>query len=156
VLEPGRVTGAGGGDRTLIELIDPAVKRAFWQLVVAFLAYAIWRARRLGRPVAEPQPVAVAGSELVAAVGNLLDRTGSTDHAAALLRADLRRFLANHLGVPADTPPEVFAAVAAERTGVDPQALEWALGSQPVGDDAGLLALADTIDRIREEVLAHA
>ena len=156
VLEPGPVAGAGGGDRGLIDLIDPSVKRAFWQLVIAFLAYAVWRARRLGRPVSEPQPVAVAGSELVAAVGNLLDRTGSTDHAAALLRADLRRFLADHLGVPADTPPEVVAAVAADRTGVDPQALQWALGPQPVGDDAGLVALADTIDRIREEVLAHA
>jgi hypothetical protein len=154
VLEPGPV--AGGGDRGLIDLIDPPVKRAFWQGVVAFLAYALWRARRLGRPVPEPQPVAVAGSEIVAAVGNLLDRTGSTDHAAALLRADLRRFLGDHLGVPTDTPPDVLATVAAERTGVDQQALEWALGPHPVGDDAGLVALADTIDRIREEVLAHA
>jgi hypothetical protein len=30
-----------------------------------------------------------------------------------------------------------------------------ALGAAPVADDAGLLGLADTIDRIREEVLAH-
>jgi hypothetical protein len=154
VLEPGPV-GGSGGQRDLLDLIGAGVKRAFWQLVVAFVAFALWRARRLGRPVPEPQPVAVAGSELVAAVGNLLDRTRSSDHAAELLRADLRRFLADHLGLPADTPAPVLATVAAERTGVDPHALAWAVGPQPVTGDADLVALAHTIDRIREEVLAH-
>jgi hypothetical protein len=122
---------------------------------VAFVIYALWRARRLGRPVAEPQPVAVAGSELVAATGNLLDRTESTAYAGELLRADLRRFLADHLGLPADSAPYVLATVAAERSRADPAALHRALGPEPVTDDAGLVTLAHTIDRIREEVLAH-
>lgn len=154
VLEPGALAG-GGGDRTLIDLIPAGVERAIWQLAIAAALYALWRARRLGRPVAEPQPVAVAGSELVAAVGNLLDRTRSPAHAADLLRADLRRFLADHLGVPPASPPEVLAAVAADRTGVDQGRLLWALGPTPITDDAGLVDLAHTIDRIREEVLAH-
>ena len=67
----------GGGERTLVDLVSAGVTRALAQLALAFAVYALWRARRLGRPVAEPQPVAVAGSELVAAVGNLLDRTRS-------------------------------------------------------------------------------
>ena len=154
VLEPGALAGAGG-ERSLADLIPSGVKRAIVQLAIAFTVYALWRARRLGRPVAEPQPVAVAGSELVAAVGNLLDRTRTPDHAAALLRADLRRFLADHLGVPADSSPDVLATVAAERTGADEASLRWALGPAPVTDDAGLVALANTIDRIRTEVLAH-
>jgi hypothetical protein len=135
--------------------VPDGVKRAILQLAVAFAIFAVWRARRLGRPVPEPQPVAVAGSELVAAVGNLLDRTRSPVHAAELLRADLRRFLADHLGLPADSPPEVLATVAADRTGVDEARLLWALGPQPITDDAGLVTLARTIDSIREEVLAH-
>jgi hypothetical protein len=154
VLEPRALPG-GGGQRTLADLVPVGVTRAILQLALAFAIYALWRARRLGRPVAEPQPVAVAGSELVAAVGNLLDRTRSPAHAGELLRADLRRFLADHLGVPAGSPPEVLAAVAAERTGLDDAGLRWALGSAPVTDDAGLAALAHTIDRIRTEVLAH-
>jgi hypothetical protein len=154
VLEPGPVAG-GGGQRSLADLIPPGVARALLQLVIAFVIYALWRARRLGRPVAEPQPVAVAGSELVAATGNLLDRTESTAYAGELLRADLRRFLADHLGMPADSAPHVLAAVAAERTGADPAALHRALGPEPVTDDAELVTLAHTIDRIREEVLAH-
>ena len=86
------------------------------QLGIAFLLYAAWRARRLGRPVTEPRPPALAGSELVAAVGTLLDRSGNPGHAADLLRADLRRFLGEHLGVPPDTDAEVLARIAAERT----------------------------------------
>lgn len=154
VLEPGAVAG-GGGQRSLADLIPRGVVRALLQLVVAFAVYALWRARRLGRPVTEPQPVAVAGSELVAATGNLFDRTRSTAHAGVLLRTDLRRFLADHLGLPADSAPQVLATVAAERTGVDPAALQRALGPEPVTDDAELVTLAHTIDRIREEVLAH-
>jgi Domain of unknown function (DUF4350) len=155
VLEPGPLAGSSTGRRSLRELIPAGVWRAMLQLGVAFVVYAVWRSRRLGRPVPEPAPSPIAGSELVAAVGTLLDRSGSPGHAAELLRRDLRRFLGEHLGVPRDTPADVLAAVAAERTGVDQAALQTALGGPPVTDDQELAALAATIDRIREEVLAH-
>ena len=156
VLEPGSLAGsAGAGDDRPRDLIPDGVNRALLQLTVAFVLFAAWRARRLGRPVAETQPVAVAGSELVSAVGNLLDRTRSPGHAARLLREDLHRFLADHLGLPATSPPEVVVSVAVDRTGVDEASLRWALGPTPITDDAGLVALARTIDRIRTEVLAH-
>ena len=99
--------------------------------------------------------MAVAGSELVAAVGNLLDRSRSPQHAAALLQADLRRFLADRLGVPAGAGVDVLVAVAAERTSLDEAELRQALAPEPVTSDAALADLARTIDRIREEVLAH-
>jgi hypothetical protein len=148
------LSGGGSGSRTLTDLIPPGVKRGLWQLAVAFALYAAWRAYRLGRPVTEPQPVALAGSELVAAVGTLLDRTRSPAHAAAVLRADLHRFLADHLGLPPDTTPDVVARLAVERTGLDEATLERAL-YEPVSDDDGLVRLASTIDRIRLEVLTH-
>jgi hypothetical protein len=153
LVRPGPISGSG--DDTLLDLISPGVRRALAQLAIAFLVYALWRSRRLGAPVAEPQPVAVAGSELVAAVGSLLDRSGSPQHAADLLRADLRRFLGDRLGVPADSPPHVLASVAAERAGADEARVAWALGPSPVPDDAQLVALAQTIDEIRQEVLSH-
>jgi uncharacterized protein DUF4350 len=153
LVRPGPVSGSG--DDTLLDLISPNVRRALAQLAIAFLVYALWRSRRLGAPVAEPQPVAVAGSELVAAVGSLLDRSGSPEHAADLLRTDLCRFLGDRLGVPADSSPQVLAAVAAERTGADEARVAWALGSSPPADDAQLVALAQTIDEIRQEVLSH-
>ncbi|HEX6425822.1 MAG TPA: DUF4350 domain-containing protein [Acidimicrobiales bacterium] len=154
VVAPGGPVG-GGRERSLSDLVPAGVLRAIAQLAVAFTVYALWRARRLGRPVPESQPVAVAGSDLVAAVGTLLDRTRTPAHAGELLRADLRRFLADRLGVPAAAPPDVMAAVAAQRIATDEARLHWALGGAPVSDDAGLADLAATIDRIREEVLTH-
>ncbi len=155
VLEPGPLAGTSTGRRTLSELIPAGVWRAILQLGVAFVIYAAWRSRRLGRPVPEPAPSPIAGSELVAAVGTLLDRSRSPGHAAELLRRDLRRFLGDHLGVPPDAPADVVATVAAERTGATEADLRAALGGAPVTDDQDLAALAATIDRIRQEVLAH-
>jgi hypothetical protein len=154
VLRPG--PPAGAGERTLLDLVAPNVWAFLAQLAVAFVLLVLWRSRRLGAPVTEPQPVAVAGSELVAAVGSLLDRSGSPQHAAAVLVADLRRFLGDRLGVPADSPAEVMAAVAAERSGLDRDRVRGALAPGPVDNDAQLVALAQLIDSIREDALDHA
>ena len=60
---------------------------------MAALLLALWRARRLGRPVAEPVPVELAGSELTAAVGDLMARGHRREAAAAGLRDGVRRAL---------------------------------------------------------------
>lgn len=153
VLRPG--PAAGGGRQGLVDLVAPNVWAFLAQLAVAFLLLALWRSRRLGAPVAEPQPVAVAGSELVAAVGSLLDRSGSPDHAAEVLRTDLRRFLADRLGGPPDADADVLAAVAAERVGIDRSRVDRALGPRAVENDAQLVALARDVDAVRQEVLDH-
>ena len=108
----------GGGDAGLTDLIAPRVKLALWQLVVAFVLLALWRARRLGRPVPEPQPVQLPGSELVVAVGNLLQRARGRGQAAGLLTDDLRRSLAERLGLPPSAPADQVADAAAARTGI--------------------------------------
>ena len=66
-MTPGRRPGA----RASASWCRPACAWRSLQLVVAFVLYAWWRGRRLGQPVREPQPVQIAGSELVGAVGNL-------------------------------------------------------------------------------------
>lgn len=149
-------SAAGTGATSLRDLVSPRVKDGLWQLLIAFVLFALWRARRLGRPVTEPQPVQIAGSELVVAVGNLLHRGRRRDSAAAMLRSSLRRTLSERLGVPVDAPPDTFAAaVSAARTGVDPAAVASALGAVPPADDAALVQLAQSVESIRNEV-AHA
>jgi Domain of unknown function (DUF4350) len=143
----------GGGSRSLTDLIAPRVKLFGWQLVVAFVLLALWRARRLGRPVREPQPVQLEGSELVVAVGHLLQRARGRGQAAGLLSDDLRRLLAERLGLPASAPPEQVAEAAAARSGIPVERLRTALApTTPPRDEAELVALAYAVDAVRREV----
>ncbi|HZD74825.1 MAG TPA: DUF4350 domain-containing protein [Actinomycetota bacterium] len=142
----------GAGSRGLGDLIAPRVKLAFLQLGVAFLVLALWRARRLGRPVTEPTAVRIPGSELVVAVGHLLQRARHRGQAAALLAGDLRRTLTDRLGLPATAPPEQVADAVAARTGVDRARVLAALQPPAPRDEAELVALGQAIDTIRTEV----
>ena len=143
----------GAGDETLADLIAPGVKAALLQLAIAFLVYALWRARRLGRPIAEPQPVQIAGSELVEAVGGLLQQGRDPEQAAATLRQDLRRALEERLGLPRGCPPEVVADTVAVRTALDRRQVFLAVGGPPVTDERQLVELAREVEAVREEVL---
>jgi hypothetical protein len=143
----------GEGAASLGDLVAPRVRLALWQLAVAFLLLALWRARRLGRPVAEPQPVQIPGAELVAAVGNLLQRARGRGQAAGLLTDDLRRSLAERLGLPASAPADRVADTVAERTGIPRERVLHALTSTTPRDEAELVALGQAVDRIRREVI---
>ena len=151
VLEP---ADPGSGDKGLLDLVPRRLSAGLWQLVAAFGFIALWRARRLGRPVAEPQPVEIAGSELVVAVGNLLQHAGRRDAAAGMLQLQLRRDLAERLGLPFDSPPEQFASALAP-FGIDEADVLAALSPSALADDRALVALARSIDSLRREV-SHA
>jgi hypothetical protein len=144
---------AGGGDKTLADLVSDGVRRAGIQLGIAFLLYAAWRAVRLGRPVPETQPVEIAGSELVDAAGRLLERGRAAGPAAEVLRSRLRRTLGARVGVPTDAPTATLVASVAARTGIDPARIEAAIGHHPVASDDDLVAVTDAIARIHQEVL---
>jgi hypothetical protein len=144
----------GQGDRALVDLIPSRVTQAILQLLVAFVLYALWRGRRLGRPVTDPQPVPIAGSRLVDAVGKLHQRTGSTDRAATTLRGDLVRQLTLHYGLPAGAPSEAVAEVVAQRTGLDRDRVARTLSARTViADEEALVMIARELDSIRQEVL---
>ncbi|MDQ1402449.1 MAG: hypothetical protein QOG03_765 [Actinomycetota bacterium] len=140
------------GGKSLGQLIPSRLKRAFWQLVIAFGLFVLLRGRRLGRPVLEPQPVPLAGSEIVVAVGNLLQQAKQRDAAANLLRADLRRTLSDRLGLSPDAPDEVVADQAATRAGIDRQQVLDALRTDPLPGEPALVALAQSVASVRQEV----
>jgi Domain of unknown function (DUF4350) len=142
----------GGGGAGLGDLIAPRARLALWQLVVAFVLLALWRARRLGRPVAEPQPVQLPGAELVVAVGNLLQRAKGRGQAAGLLTDDLRRSLAERLGLPPSAPADQVADAAAALTGIPPERVLRTLTQTTPRDEAELVALSQAIDTVRREV----
>jgi hypothetical protein len=144
---------AGGGDKTLYELISDGVRRAGLQLGFAFVLYAAWRAIRFGRPVREGQAVEIAGSELVGATGRLLERGRSPGAAAEVLRDRLRRALRARLGVSAAASPDALAQVVAERAGVDLEQARVAVGDHPVTTEGELVVVARAVSSVHQEVL---
>ena len=154
VLEP---PGPGRGEASLGDLLDPRVRAALWQLAAAFTLVAAWRSRRLGRPVLEPTATRIPSSELVVAVGNLLQQARGRRRAAALLRADLRHTLTERLGLPAGAAIETIADAAAARTAgrLDTGAVRSALdGPAPPSED-DLVRLGRDVERIRAEALGE-
>lgn len=141
------------GTKNPLSLIPLPVRLAMAQLVGAFLVYAWWRSRRLGRPVREAMPVEVAGSELVEAVGGLLRRSGSAQRAARVLRGDLRRELSSRLGVPLDGDPTAMVDAISSRTGRDPDEVRSILCDSPVDTTSQLVALSRALDDLHSEVL---
>jgi hypothetical protein len=142
----------GGGRRSLRDLVSRRVKDGLWQLVIAFALFALWRARRLGRPVLEPQPVQIPGSELVVAVGNLLQSGKRRDAAARMLRSALGRTARDRLGTRPDAPPAEIAAAIASRTGRDAAVVASTLSDRPIADDDALVALAREVEELQSEV----
>jgi hypothetical protein len=140
-LDPGEPGG-------LTDVLPDGVLFALAQLAVAFVVYALHRARRLGTPVAEDPPVAVAGSELVRAVGSMRQRSGERASAAASLRRSARRQLVSRFGLPAESVPEAVAATVAARTGLDADRMRTALVDQPLADDDDLRALGTELDEL--------
>ena len=143
----------GGGEKSLADLVPTGVRLALAQLLVAFVVFALWRARRLGKPVGEVPPVQIAASELVVAVGNLLQKSGRPEAAAARMRADLHRELVGRLGASSSANAEVIADLASQRTGVDRDKVARALaGPAPTTPDA-LVAMAREVEEVRTAVL---
>lgn len=151
-LERGAPVIAGDGEETLTDLVPERVTFALVQLGLAFAVYVWFRARRAGRPVAEPLPTTLAGSELVDAVGRLLQQERDPERSAGLLRDDLRRGLARRFGLSPGADLEDLVA-AAERSGADPDRLRAVLAGPPVTDGDALTTLARDIDTTRREIL---
>ncbi len=143
----------GSGSEGLAELVGDNVKAALVQLGLAFATYTLWRARRLGRPVEEPQPVALEASELVVAVGRLLQEARHHDEAARLVGEDLRRRLAERLGLAPDAAAEQVAEVAAARSAIPAARILAALEPPPLRGADDLVAHVTHAHAVHEEVV---
>lgn len=156
-IDPVPSSGANAeGTQDPVAMLPLPVKLALAQLVGALMLLVWWRSRRLGPPVHEKMPVEIAGSELVEAVGDLLRRRGNPARAAATVRADTRRLLAERLGLGPEPSPVAMVEIVSARTGRPPDQVGPALygdPGRPTDDAASLVALVRTLDAIRQEVL---
>ncbi|MFF2953477.1 DUF4350 domain-containing protein [Kitasatospora sp. NPDC057965] len=147
---------AEGGRKSFQDFIPEGWTWAGYQLAVAVVLAALWRARRLGPVVSENLPVVVRASETTEGRARLYRRARARGRAADALRRAAAHRIAPALGVPpvagAPDPTALCAAVAdrlPERPAGDVRAL---LYGPPPTDDAALLRLADDLDALERQV----
>ncbi|MFG2002369.1 DUF4350 domain-containing protein [Spirillospora sp. NPDC048911] len=146
-----------GGDKSLGDLIPFGVNLFFFQLVIAVVLIALWRARRLGPVVAEALPVAVRSAEAVEGRARLYRAHHARDRAAAALRAGALERLVPLLGLPRGAAQDPAAAKEivtgiARRTNAGEAAIGAALYGPEPQDDAHLVWLTDVLDDLERQV----
>lgn len=146
---PAAGTGKGRG---LLSLLPGWVRPALLQLGVALVVLGLWRARRLGRVVAEPLPVVVRAAETVEGRGRLYQVTRSRDRAAQELRGASRDAAARHLALGTSPLPAAVVEASAAALARPPAEVENLLYGPEPADDAALVRLADALSRFDSEV----
>lgn len=140
------VADVGQGDETLIDLVPTWIWMALGLAAVGFVVFAVSRSVSVGAVLDEPLVTRRAGSELVAATGNLMQRAKHASRAGWLLQSQLHRDLCTELHIDLAAPlADLDRALGTDV--IEPLLL------RPVADDTQLLALASDIDRIRKDVL---
>ncbi|HCT79208.1 MAG TPA: hypothetical protein DGG94_14125 [Micromonosporaceae bacterium] len=155
---PDRGSGERASQAEAPSPFPPWLLPAALMILLATLALAFARGRRLGGPVTEPLPIEVKGAETAIGRGNLYRRAKARGAALETLRHEARRRIAVAIGLPPKVDRERLLAVLAERLGDDPALLADILyGPVPDSDQelhqrtTGLLLLVEQVTRGKKE-----
>ena len=129
------------------------------QIAIALVVFALVRARRFGKPLAERVPSPVPAGELVEAVGRLYRSSRASSFAGETLRrATLRRFRSRlgagpELGTRMDREAdEALSSTLAQLSGSDAGRIRRLLtGPGPAGDEE-LIALGQELEELRRRI----
>lgn len=153
LLPPAPPLSAAEEGASLVSLIPRQVKSAALALGLAVVVLALVRARRLGRVVPEPLPVVVRSAEAVEGTARLYRAAQARDSVAEALRASTRERLRRALSVPSEHRPEALVDAVAARSPQDAGQVGALLYGLAPSDDSALVALADALDALDQEVL---
>jgi hypothetical protein len=115
-------------------------------IVLAAVAFAAVRGRRLGKPVMEEPITPIPASELVRATSRLYRRGGSLGYAARVMRESTRARMGRRFGVEAGH--DVLPAIAANATGMPPDRVEDALAGPEPRTDEELIRLGSLLSEV--------
>ena len=140
----------GEGDKSLADLVPTGVRLALGQLLVAFVVFALWRARRLGKPVAEVPPVRDRGLRARRCRRQSAAEVGQAPKPAAeRLRADLHRELVGRLGVsPSATLTSSRTSRRSAPVSIGTRSRQPLAGPAPTTPEA-LVAVAREVEEVR-------
>ena len=152
----GPPTPPGSAAPSVWALLPDAARVIAVGALLAAIAFAIARARRLGRPVEETLPTPIPASGLVEASAGLYRRARTAAYCGRVARTSARVRLARAVGAARDAPPEVLAADVSRASGVpEARVLAALAGAEPASDD-DLLRLIGELNRIASRAGARA
>jgi hypothetical protein len=134
--------------RGLFHLLPARLLWATLQLFIAVVVVALWRGRRLGRPVVEPLPVVVRAAETVEGRARLMHAAKARGTAARALRSAALRRLGRGLRLGADEDPDSVIGLVAERTRTSATEVRAVLYGGEPADDAALVRLAQELPKL--------
>ena len=140
------------GQSDFSSLLPPWIGIVVAQLVVAVLAAALWRGRRLGPVVTEQLPVRVRAAETTEGRARMYRRRRARDRAAGHLRAACVARLTGPLGLPVASSRDTVVAQVAARSGWSAPDVAGLLYGAAPRDDAGLVRLASDLDTLERQV----
>lgn len=149
---PQRVEGHTSEPGSLMDLIPDNVTWMVWQLWLVVILVALWKGRRIGPLVAEELPVVVRASETVEGRGRLYRSRRARDRAAEALRTATLQRLVPRLGLGPNAAPPAVVLTVAQRSGADPDFVQYHLFGPPPATDSDLLHLARALDDIERQV----
>jgi hypothetical protein len=113
-------------------------------VILAAVAFALVRARRLGRPVLEEPVVPIPASELVRATARMYRRARTAAYCGRILRDATAARFARRLGGAGRT--EDLARILARTSGVTEQRVEELLGGPDTQTDEDLIHLGRELE----------
>lgn len=140
----------GSGEESLGDLVRPGVWMGLAQLLLAFMVLALARGIRPGRPVDEPLPSPLEGSEATRARATLMKRAAHHGRAGWLLRSDLHRELCERYHLPRTASNDDVDRAAAGRDGTAAGEVAAILATESP-DARSLLDLSNRVARLRAD-----
>ncbi len=152
VASPDDQTGDDGVQ--ISDLLPDWILPGLWVLALATVLLVVWRARRLGPLATEPLPVVVKAIETTLSRGRLYRKGGDRAHAAATLRAAARARAGARLRLDRNVDDATLVRDVARHTGRPEPEIGFLLssGAPAPGSDRDLIALADALAALEEEV----
>ena len=141
-------TGAGAAEAATPDWLTPAIAL----LMIAGIAAAVWRGRRLGPLVIENLPVTVRASETMLGRARLYERSGSRLRALDALRIGTVQRLARTCGLSRHATVDEVIIAAAALSGRPPSEVRALLLDREPATDPELVQLSDELLTLERDV----
>lgn len=142
----------GLGPRAGQQLIPWAAWLVLFQLGIAVMLTALWRARRFGRLITERLPAVVRASETTEGHARLYQSNRARRQAADALREAARERITALIGLPGDVSAQALAEAVAARSQLSAGRIANILAGSAPGNNAELVRLARSLDELEKEV----